>query len=93
MRRKQKQEVSKQREMLLRGCMVFLGFSVSRPDCPLVPGRIRMEIDSDDFLIVPSGFVHVRRIDPRGHTDSGQKAAWYTGDRPSANLREMLRAN
>ena len=78
--------------VVLELLLVFLGFSFSRPDCPLVPGRVRLEIDADDFIILPSGFVHVRRVDPRGETSASQKTAWYTGDCPSKNLREMLRA-
>ncbi|CAD7941948.1 unnamed protein product [Amoebophrya sp. A120] len=63
-------------------------FSVSRPDVPAVPGRLRMQVDADDFLISPQtgSIAHIRRADARGKwRDERNKVLWYAlgarGDR------------
>ena len=67
---------------------MLVTFSVSRPDVPLVPGRIRMEIEGDDWLILPSGFLNIQKMDPKGWwKDPVRKALWYTQNSVGAKLK------
>ena len=73
---------------VLANCQVLLTFSVSRPDVPLVPGRIRMEIEAEDFLVLPSGFLKISKMDPKGWwKDPVRKALWYTTNSVGTKLQ------
>lgn len=49
-------------EHLFEHCQVFTTFSIARPDVPPVPGRVRLDIEADDFLVMPNELVRIRKV-------------------------------